>query len=1089
MTATELVLADGTVIPVRDHRLALRHDRRDPLAATRKPAWTSPTLPMPFDWNAEQAFRLGYAANVVAYRCIQIIARAISRVPIVAGRRKDDATTINDNAAITRLLGPPPGGPAPRLSAAKLIRWTIAQQIVTGRRAWEIETVDGTPDGRIVGLWPLCAADVRPVASKGGTEWFKLFETGPLHRPIKLRPDQVFYGWDPAGNDFRQAESPLQVARYDLSLVNYSDRYSIGFMLNNAVPATIVTTSAFPDDDARARFRANWMAEFAGPDNAGRVYHNELDDDGDGPVGDSIDIKQLGLSAKDSRLVEQRKDVMLEIAIALGVPWSKLDASGRSFDNAEIEDRTWWEDELLPLMTDLADDINMQLAPRMGSEVVWFDLREVRALRRRVFAVPDPVALFNAGLVNGNEIREDIGLDPIDDEAFTEFAAAEIEPVVPPTPDAPQPPVELPPGSNTPDEDDADPDAGRMRPAAEEDRAPDPEMVEQRRVRIWRASDAVVRSLEARWVRAWRRLFARQEEATIARLTGKRGRQALRKVEERADPEPAPQIDPAQIFDPEFWRAQAVELGIDLFDETVAQALARIALQFGIDFDLEAPWVADFIESRVQDLAGNVTQTTYDAIRSQLQQGVAAGESIPKLADRVRHVFSVASESRATTIARTEVISAYNGAAVFGAAQLPRDVVAGQEWIATRDGRTRESHAAVDGQIVAVGQPFTVGGSQAGYPGDPSLPADETVNCRCFPAETLVQAVGVSVGARRWFDGELVEITTAGGHKLAGTPNHPILTGMGWQPLRALVEGDSVVCGGVADDARRGPDVVDVPTPIGEVFDALTLVAATDGRIERALTSSVDFHGDGGHGPVDVVAAGGELGCRRESASAQEGVEDVLAIGLERDVHVPYEEPDLVVGHRVDAELLGGAAVATLDGVEAQARSDRSPADAEALRERLLAHPGSVEGGDLVVGEAAVGEPGGDRLGMPVTDRSHEVALLQFATQSSRADVVSPGGLHHVGPFDVRLDRVVEVSVTRWSGHVYNLTTGTGMYIANGIVAHNCAVAFLTPDEMEEFGRSTKRRTEVRMAQAMLRLVGSDTDLLAWRRALEEVAA
>ena len=86
---------------------------------------------------------------------------------------------------------------------------------------------------------------------------------------------------------------------------------------------------------------------------------------------------------------------------------------------------------------------------------------------------------------------------------------------------------------------------------------------------------------------------------------------------------------------------------------------------------------------------------------------------------------------RATTIARTEVISAYNASAVTVASQLPPDVVGGQEWIATHDGRTRPAHSDADGQVVPIGAPFVVGGQLMAYPGDPNGGASNTVNCRC----------------------------------------------------------------------------------------------------------------------------------------------------------------------------------------------------------------------------------------------------------------------------------------------------------------------------------------------------------------------
>lgn len=729
----------GAELVVRDLR-AGSVERRDPKGATRLVSWQSPNLPQVPELNAHQAFRFGYCANVIAYRCVQLRANAGSSVPLVAGRKMGDAKTINEKAAIGKLLGPPPGGPAPKLSASKLIRWTLAQEIVTGRRAWEIEAnAAGTPTA----LWPLVVADLQAFPSTSGTEWFRKFRYGRLDKPVEFGPDEVFYGWDPSGTDFRQAESAIQASRFDLSLVQMCDRYSIGFLRNGAMPAAIITTTAFPNDAARRAFLANWEAEHGGPDNAGRVALNEVGDDGDGPVADSIDVKVLGLSAKDSQLVQQRKDAMAELAISLGVPWSKLDASGRTFDNADAEDRDFWENTVLPDLTDLQDDINMQLAPRLGDDVVWFDLRGVRALQRRVQPITQTVgapSLVQAQLMTINEAREDYGLEPVDDgdRFMTPEEIAAISPgsaslILPPQPASDPPPAQLAlPAGTPPAADDpslnADEPANRARQL--EVRVADPEQQEQRRALLWRQADAAVRTVEQRWERAWRRLFNRQLDATLARLTGKRGRQML----ERRDGDPAPLIDPAQIFDPTFWTANSVELGVDLYDDTVTASLGALAARFGISFDLHAPWVEAFIEQRAQQLAGQVTQTTYDAIRAQMSEAVGLGESIDDIAARIRAVFAQASETRATAIARTEVISAYNGAAVQGAATLPADVVAGQEWIATRDSRTREAHAAADGQIVAVGTAFTVDGSRAAYPGDPNLPASQTVNCRCTVA-------------------------------------------------------------------------------------------------------------------------------------------------------------------------------------------------------------------------------------------------------------------------------------------------------------------------------------------------------------------
>jgi HK97 family phage portal protein len=744
MSSTELVLPNGEVLPVRDHRSSRTLEVRDPRGATQTIGWRSPVLPQVEQWDAMQAFRFGYLANVIAYRCVQLRADAVAKIPLVAGRKLGDYTTIRDDAPIARLLGPPPGGPAPRLSARKLIRWTIAQELVTGRRAWEIETDDKRPDGRPIAFWPLASAHLRPVPSKSGSEWFRVFHYGNHHDPVKLPPELVFYGWDPSGTDFRQAESALQAARYDLSLVTLCDQYGLGFLRNNAVPAAIITTTKFPDEAARRKFMANWESDHLGPHNAGRVALNELGDDGDGAVADSIDVKVLGLSAKDARLVETRKEAMLEIAIALGTPWSKLDASGRTFDNADAEDATWHNETILPDLLDLQDDINMQLAPRLGDEVVWFDLRNVPAFQRRHIPMSQTVgapSLVQARLWTIDEARADYGQDPLpdgtgnrlmtveeiqalrgaagggDEVVRAALAAVEtrLDELTPPEPLA----IEQ-----------------RQEPPAEQ-RVVDPEAVEMRRATIWRATDAVATSIEARWARTFRRLFARQLDATLARLTGKRGRQSLGYGADgtRADPvEDLTLLDIAALFSLEFWRTETVAVAEDLYAMAAGAGLDRVALTFGVSFDVEAPWVVEYITTRANQLAGQVSQTTYDAIVDQITDGVSAGESIDDLATRIRGVFSHADEVRSLMIARTEVISAYNGAAVAGAEALPRDIVVAQEWIATRDGRTRDTHAAADGQVQLIGLPFSIAGTAAAYPGDPALPAKETVNCRCAVA-------------------------------------------------------------------------------------------------------------------------------------------------------------------------------------------------------------------------------------------------------------------------------------------------------------------------------------------------------------------
>lgn len=699
------------------NRAAVPAEQRDPIAATAQVRWHAAGMPQVPEWDAERAIQFGYHANVVAYRCISIIADTLASAPFRAGLALPEqpaaAAEHNPQARLAQLLGPPPGGPAPNLSARKLWAWTVAQRLATGRNGWEIETTGPSGAGQVVALWPLTSARLKAIPTESGAAWFSGFLYGRDDKLKRLTPDQVHYGWTGAANDYRQPFSPLQAARYALAVALAQDEYQYAFLKNNAVPANIIGVEAFPDADSFEAWKRQWHGTYGTPRNAGKTLFVEIDPgDGDADLSKSLFVQTLGATAEEAKLPEVYRQALEQIAISLGVPWSKLDASGRTFDNASEEDRTFYHQTILPLATDLADEVNMGLAPRLGGEVGWFDFSGVEALRPHPAADAASIpALIAAGVVSPTEARPWLGLSG---------DAPEV------TVPVPEPPPEPVPPANTPE-----PERAR-RVAVPESRATVDQ--EARRGAIWRSTDLIITGQERRFVRAFTKLFARQQRSVISRLEGNaRSKRWAAMSDQRAGAAEV-RAGADNLFDPAFWGPETEEVARDLFEQLSEGAFARVSSHFGVSFALEAEFAQTFIRTRANQLAGQVTQTTYRAIVDTLAEGVGNGEAIPDLAARIRAVFSEASANRATVIARTEVISGHNAAALSAASSLPADVVAGAQWIATRDGRTRETHAAADGQVVAVGYPFQVGGAAGAYPGDPSLPAKETVQCRCTVA-------------------------------------------------------------------------------------------------------------------------------------------------------------------------------------------------------------------------------------------------------------------------------------------------------------------------------------------------------------------
>lgn len=126
-------------------------------------------------------------------------------------------------------------------------------------------------------------------------------------------------------------------------------------------------------------------------------------------------------------------------------------------------------------------------------------------------------------------------------------------------------------------------------------------------------------------------------------------------------------------------------------------------------------------------------------ITQEISRGIASSLPYRDIARNIGNV-SGAPLSRAKTIARTEghriqqmsTVDAQQAAKAKGA-----DVL--KQWDATLDGRTRESHRRVDGEIRELDEKFSNG---LMFPGDPNGSAAEVVNCRCTSNTRARWAIG-----------------------------------------------------------------------------------------------------------------------------------------------------------------------------------------------------------------------------------------------------------------------------------------------------------------------------------------------------------
>ena len=121
------------------------------------------------------------------------------------------------------------------------------------------------------------------------------------------------------------------------------------------------------------------------------------------------------------------------------------------------------------------------------------------------------------------------------------------------------------------------------------------------------------------------------------------------------------------------------------------------------------------------------------SIKTLLTEGYQSGKGINYVANLLTRRFDQLQTWEAQRIARTEIHNSHNTAVMDTYQELGVEYTM---WIsAGDDGRTRDSHLEVDGEIIPVGGTYSNG---LKYPGDTDGPIEEWINCRCSNAPYVI---------------------------------------------------------------------------------------------------------------------------------------------------------------------------------------------------------------------------------------------------------------------------------------------------------------------------------------------------------------
>lgn len=169
-----------------------------------------------------------------------------------------------------------------------------------------------------------------------------------------------------------------------------------------------------------------------------------------------------------------------------------------------------------------------------------------------------------------------------------------------------------------------------------------------------------------------------------------------------------------------------INFGFSLYDSTTVAQLIKNNPQTLPEWKIDQP--KDYIWNQKK-------------LNSAVTQGIIQGESLDKITNRISQKLSSSNENLMKTFARTAMTGAQNSGRstrLSEAKKIGLNVV--KEWMSTLDDRTRDSHRAIDGEKISVGDKWhpTKFSNGCRFPGDPQGPAHEVYNCRCTLVGDLV---------------------------------------------------------------------------------------------------------------------------------------------------------------------------------------------------------------------------------------------------------------------------------------------------------------------------------------------------------------
>ena len=630
---------------------------------------------------------------------ISFLADNVAGLPLKCYVRESDTDRPRDTESqLARVLA----NPNDWMTEHELIRATVSEYLLHDEAYWL-----SIPYDNEVG-WLIASIPTEWMKAKtnDGLEISKFVITNPKSQTItEVSPDDIirFAGWSPHGSaaSSTRIAALKEILSEQISAWNFrNSTWRNGGRVQQWISRPLDAPN-WTDNGGRERFAISWKNKFAG---------NEGTDSGGTPIlEEGMRLETTQFNAREAQWAEatrlSREDVCAVYHVNPGLIYH---TDAQTYASAKDNARALYADTLAPMLDMFQQRINATLRSQLGLGSEYYCEFDLDAKLRGSFEEQAQVMQSSVGApwMTRNEARARLNLPAIDggDELVTPLNVLIGGQASPNDADGS---TEYYSGCAHLKEGDAIPFVdGRIRPAAKASYRAAPD-------------DNGAKRLEE----VFRKFYERQSRTVLARL----------------------QAGADNWWEEDRWNS---ELADDLFPVaiTLATKAGREVSEklwpegWGYNEKRTEAYVRSMCRHRAQ-MVNRVTKREIDK--------VLAGEKAKKsLWDNIRDLYDRIAGDRSRTGGTTFSNALSNWGALEGCRQNKRngDRIT-KTWIVT-SGNPRPSHAAMDGETVDIDAEYSNG---AMYPGDGTLSAEDTVNCRCT-SELNRERGGDGGGGGRYFE-------------------------------------------------------------------------------------------------------------------------------------------------------------------------------------------------------------------------------------------------------------------------------------------------------------------------------------------------